>query len=116
MNTTISSLTVGIPVPDLPLAVAWYRRLLGPAEEIEPVPGVCLVLPGVWLQLFEHGKSPPNPSIVRFETEDLQARREQALGLGVTVGEIESVPGAVRYFDFGDPFGNPLSFYELLEG
>jgi hypothetical protein len=39
----------------------------------------------------------------------------QALSLGTDVGEIETVPKAVRYFEFRDPFGNRLSFYELLE-
>jgi hypothetical protein len=41
--------------------------------------------------------------------------RELALALGTDVGEIETVPEAIRYFEFRDPFGNQLSFYEILQ-
>jgi hypothetical protein len=37
-----------------------------------------------------------------------------ASSLSIDVEQIETVSGAVRYFEFRDPFGNRLSFYELL--
>jgi hypothetical protein len=32
----------------------------------------------------------------------------------MNVDQIETAPEAVRYFEFRDPFGKRLSFYELL--
>jgi lactoylglutathione lyase len=66
------------------------------------------------VQLFESKINSSNLAVVRFESRDIEASRMQALSLGTDVGEIETVPGAVRYFEFRDPFGNRLSFYELL--
>ena len=112
----INSFTVGLPVTDLSTAIEWYRRLLGNVEEINPAPGVWefRIVPSGWLQLFEGKASGPNRAIVRFESADIEASRELALSLGTDVTEIETVPEAVKYFEFRDPFGNQLSFYELL--
>jgi hypothetical protein len=51
---------------------------------------------------------------VRFESHDIEASRLLAASLSINVDQIETVPEAVRYFEFRDPFGNRLSFYELL--
>ena len=115
--TKIKSFTVGLPVTDLNSAVEWYRRLLGEVEEINPAPGVWefrIIFSG-WLQLFESEINGSNPTVVRFESDDIEASRMLAVSLGTDVGEIETVPEAIRYFEFRDPFGNQLSFYELLE-
>ena len=116
METRIKSFTVGVPVTDLNSAVEWYRRLLGDVEEINPAPGVWefQIISSGWLQLFECEPNGSNPAVVRFESDDLEASRTLALSLGTDVSEIETVPEAVRHFEFRDPFGNQLSFYELL--
>jgi glyoxylase I family protein len=113
----INSFTVGLPVTDLTTAIEWYRRLLGNAEEINPAPGVWefRIVPSGWLQLFEGEVSGPNPAIVRFESDDIEGSRQLALSLGTDVTEIKTVPEAVKYFEFRDPFSNQLSFYELLQ-
>ena len=49
-----------------------------------------------------------------FESHDIEASRMLASNLSNNVDQIETVPEAVRYFEFRDPFGNRLSFYELL--
>jgi lactoylglutathione lyase len=114
--TKVRTFTVGLPVTDLNSAIEWYRRLLGEVEEINPAPGVWefQIISSGWLQLFESKIYRPNPAVVRFESDDIEASRMQALSLDTDVGEIETVPGTVRYFEFPDPFGNRLSFYELL--
>jgi lactoylglutathione lyase len=114
--TKINSFTVAIPVGDLNEGIAWYRRLIAGAGEVEPAPGVweCEIMPAVWLQLFEQTFSASNPTVIRFESENIEASRKLASQLCPEVGEIETVPGVVRYFDFDDPFGNQLSFYEVL--
>jgi lactoylglutathione lyase len=115
--TKVKTFTVALPVTDLNSAVEWYRQLLGEVEEINPAPGVWefQIVSSGWLQLFEREINNPNLAVVRFESDDIEASRMQALSLGTDVGEIETVPEAVRYFEFRDPFGNQLSFYELLE-
>jgi predicted enzyme related to lactoylglutathione lyase len=116
MTTRISSFTVGLPVTDLNKAVEWYRRLLGEVEEINPAPGVWefQITSSGWLQLFESEPNGSNSAVVRFESDDIEASRMLAVSLGTDVAEIQTVPEAVRYFEFRDPFGNQLSFYELL--
>ena len=114
--TQVKTLTVGLPVTDLNGAVEWYRRLLGKVEEIHPAPGVWefQITSSGWLQLFKSEINHPNLAVVRFESDDIEASRTLALRLGTDVGQIETVPEAIKYFEFRDPFGNQLSFYELL--
>jgi len=33
---------------------------------------------------------------------------------GIRTGEVSEVPGVARSFDFADPYGNPLGFYQDL--
>lgn len=116
MSTKILSFTVGLPVADLNSAVEWYRRLPGEVEEVNPAAGVWefQIISSVWLLLFETEPQDSNPAVVRLETENIAASRMIAVSLGTDVGEIETVPEAVRYFEFQDPFDNKLTFYELL--
>lgn len=111
------SMTVGIPVPNLERAVAWYRRLLGGAAEINPAPGVWefRVTSSAWLQLLEGREDAANAAVVRIETDDVETTHAFVAGLGAEVNEIHTVPGAVRYFESSDPFGNRLSFYEMAD-
>jgi lactoylglutathione lyase len=114
--TKVKTFTVGLPVTDLNSAVEWYRQLLGEVEEVNPAPGVWefQIVPSGWLQLFESEINEPNQTVVRFESHDIEASRMLASSLSINVDQIETVPDAVRYFEFRDPFGNRLSFYELL--
>ena len=114
--TKVKTFTVGLPVTDLNSAVEWYRRLLGEVEEVNPAPGVWefQIVPSGWLQLLESEINEPNQSVIRFESHDIEASRMLVLSLSIHVDQIETVPEAVRYFEFHDPFGNRLSFYELL--
>src|SRR4030095_534341 len=98
MESRIKSFTVGLPVADLKSAVEWYRRLLGEVEELNPASSVCefQIISSGWLQLFEGEPNGSNPAVVRFESDDLEASRMLAVSLGTDVGEIETVPAAVR--------------------
>ena len=113
----IKSITIGLPVPDLKKATAWYREILGNPEIINPAPGVSeLSLTSTsWLQLFQVENIESNPTVLRFESNDIKLSHELALKHGSQVGDVETVPDVVKYFDFQDPYGNMLSFYELLE-
>ncbi|RMI13177.1 VOC family protein [Cellulomonas triticagri] len=113
----VSSVTVGLPVGDLAAATLWYRRVLELAEpDLEPADGVVEFEVGpVWLQL---GSEPSGRSgaevVLRLGVGDAASERERLRGLGVAVGPIEHVEGAVDYFDFVDPDGNRLSIYSLV--
>lgn len=113
----INSVTVGLPVTNLVQAIDWYRQLLGKLEELNPAEGIweVCVTPSFTLQLFELESEETSSKNVGFETSDIEASRTLVLSLGVMAGEIETVPDAVRYFEFSDPFGNLLSFYQLCK-
>jgi len=112
----IKSITIGLPVSDLKKATDWYSELLGNPEVINPAPDVSelSLTETFWLQLFQVENTGSNPTILRFESNDIVVSHELALQHGIHVDEVETVPGFVKYFDFQDPFGNSLSFYELL--
>ena len=114
----INSVTVGLPVTDLKRATDWYRQLLGEREEVIPMDGVweIQVASSFWLQLFELDAEESSSKSVNFETENIEQSHELVLSLGVEAGQIETVPEAVQYFEFSDPFGNLLSFYKPLSG
>ncbi len=101
--------TVTIPVRDLPTAREWYGRLLGKAPDLEPVPGVVEFRVGdTWLQLQE-GSPGTQGWDFRFGVRDLEHERRRLDELGIVVGETVTVPAVIRFFDFRDPDGNPLS-------
>jgi predicted enzyme related to lactoylglutathione lyase len=106
--------TVGLPVSDLGRAVRWYQEVFGLGEpDLAPADGVLEFQVGpVWLQL---SAAPPAPSatgtVTRFGVADAGAERSRLARLGVAVGPLEHVEGAVDYFDFTDPDGNRLSLY-----
>ena len=113
----ISTVTVGLPVADLERAKDWYRQLFARAEEQVPIDGVWEISPAAsfWLQLFEQVGLESSAKVVRFETSDIDAAHSLVKRIGgQAVTDVESVPDVVKYFDFRDPFGNLLSFYEML--
>ncbi|WP_051332349.1 VOC family protein [Cucumibacter marinus] len=108
--------TVGIPVPSLAEAEAWYGQLLGGgAEKFEPAPGVVefKATPNVWLQIFEVENHQPTGAVVRFLVEDMAVAQAARAEAGIDTGEAIEVPGIVTYSEFADPFGNALGFYAL---
>lgn len=112
----VSSVTVGLPVGDLGRAVRWYQEVFGLGEpDLAPADGVLEFQVGpVWLQL---SAAPVAPSaagtVTRFGVADAGAERSRLARLGVAVGPLEHVEGAVDYFDFTDPDGNRLSLYSF---
>ncbi|MDA3644601.1 VOC family protein [Saccharopolyspora indica] len=113
----LRSATVGMPVSDLRRAVEWYQRVFALAgPDLEPADGVVeFQLGPIWLQLGEEPTARSGAEVVtRFDVADVAAERDRLVGLGVEVGPLEHVPGAVDYFDFADPDGNRLSLYTLL--
>ncbi len=109
----VVSVTVGVPVTDLAAAVAWYRRVLElPEPDLEPADGVVEFKVGrIWLQLWQEASPRGGDVVVRLGVPDVDRQWARLRALGVAVGPVEHVPGAVDYVDFVDPDGNRLSLY-----
>jgi predicted enzyme related to lactoylglutathione lyase len=113
----ITSVTVGLPVTDIEAACLWYGAVFERAEpDLEPADGVAeYEIGGVWLQLFEDANAEEQSVAVRFGVDDVAAQHARIGALGIDVGPLERVPGAVDFFDFQDPDGNVLSLYSLID-
>lgn len=112
----LQSVTIGLPVPDLHHAVAWYQQLIGRPPDLEPAPGVAEfeLTPRCWLQLLEGKKQPGQGNILRVGVTDLNLACEHLRQMGIEPGPIRRVEGVVAYCGFSDPFGNQLSLYQVL--
>lgn len=118
MKQKIESIAIGIAVKDVKEASRWYKTLLGDVEIVEPAPGTIelQLTEDAWLQLDDTGylKVGGNGSIVRFGTKDIDGMHKIVKNLTPDIGDIELVEGVIRYFDFKDPAGNRLSYYQLI--
>lgn len=111
-------ITVGVPVPDLERAVDWYTQIVGrPLESLSPMEGITElhVAPGAWLQLFQEPADTFEPSraVMRFKTEGIEKDATRLRAAGIEIGEVTHIPGIVFFAEFNDPFGNPVSLYQL---
>ena len=109
-------MTVGVPVPDLGEARAWYTRVLGREPDLAPVPRIVEfeVVPGSWLQLVERPPAGEAAWVFRIGVGDIEAERTRLLALGVGVDPVERIEGVIAYCDYRDPYGNRLSAYQDL--
>jgi lactoylglutathione lyase len=116
MKQSIENITIGIAVKDVKEAARWYKALLGDVETMEPAPGTMelRLTESTWLQLDDTGYLEVGGSIIRLETKDMDAMYKTVKKLMPDTGDIELVEGVIRYFDFKDPAGNRLSYYQLM--
>jgi lactoylglutathione lyase len=118
MTQRIVGITIGIAVKDVAEATKWYKSLLGDVETMEPAPGTIelKLTDDSWLQLDDTGYLAPGgeSSIIRLEAKDIESAHKQAKELDPKAGDIETVEGVIRFFDFKDPAGNRLSYVELM--
>ncbi|SBN61396.1 VOC family protein [Curtobacterium sp. 9128] len=113
----ITSVTVGLPVTDIEASCLWYGAVFERVEpDLEPDEGIAeYEIGGIWIQLFEDDQAEENAVIVRFGVDDVAAQHTRIGALGIDVGPIECVDGAVDWFDVRDPDGNVLSLYSLAD-
>ena len=116
--SNIESITIGIGVKNVAQAAEWYKKLLGKVEVVEPAPGTIelQLKESIWLQLDDTGylEVGGGSAIIRLSTEDIEATYETVKSLASDVNDIETVEGVIRYFDFKDPYGNRLSYYQMM--
>ena len=110
----ILSTTVGLPVTNLADSVKWYQEVFQISQVQHPMEGVAEMKIGtVWLQLYENN-SITAENALRFGVTNVEKVRKRLVEMGLRVEEISEVPDLIRYFDFRDPDGNGMSFYQLL--
>ncbi|WP_420369033.1 VOC family protein [Curtobacterium sp. L1-20] len=113
----ITSVTVGLPVTDIEASCLWYGAVFERTEpDLEPDEGIAeYEVGGIWIQLYEDDDAEENPVSVRFGVDDVTAQHARIGALGIDVGPVECVDGAVDWFDVRDPDGNVLSLFSLVD-
>lgn len=113
----ITSVTVGLPVTDIEASCLWYGAVFERTEpDLEPEDGVAeYEVGGIWIQLYVDEQAEENPVSVRFGVDDVAAQHARIGALGIDVGPVECVDGAVDWFDVRDPDGNVLSLFSLVD-
>lgn len=107
--------TVNVFVTDIAESTRWYRAILDDAPMMQPTPSATAfeVVEGVWLEMLESEEVNPGDFAVRFGVKDVRAEKARLESLGVKTGEVLQPDPRVLLFDFRDPDGNLLTFYEL---
>ncbi|MDM7891712.1 VOC family protein [Curtobacterium caseinilyticum] len=113
----ITSVTVGLPVTDIEASCLWYGAVFQRTDpDLEPEDGVVeYEIGGIWLQLYLDPDAEQRPATVRFGVDDVRSQHARIGSLGIDVGPVECVDGAVDWFDVRDPDGNVLSLYSLVD-
>ncbi|WIA99949.1 MULTISPECIES: VOC family protein [unclassified Curtobacterium] len=113
----ITSVTVGLPVTDIEASCLWYGAVFERLEpDLEPEDGVAeYEVGGIWVQLFVDPDAEDNPVSLRFGIDDVRAQHDRIAALGIDVGPVGCVDGAVDWFDVRDPDGNVLSLFSLVD-
>jgi catechol 2,3-dioxygenase-like lactoylglutathione lyase family enzyme len=117
-----SSLTVSYQVSDIKKSIEWYRNVLGfnllyHVEEM----GWCEMmteLKGVNIGLSQVEK--PNVGLagkLTWGVKDIDLARKMLEGKKVRFdGPTQEIPGMVKLATFFDPDGNPMMFFQDLQG
>jgi predicted enzyme related to lactoylglutathione lyase len=125
MDLTMKLELVPVPVSDVDRGKAFYVDKLGFVADVdvEPAPGVRIVQltpPGsacsIVLSTGLGGRADMTPGTIRglhLDVDGLEAARDELIGRGVDVGEIDDVGGGVRYAPITDPDGNGFVLQEM---
>ena len=110
-----ASTTISIPVSNLGQSVNWYKKLLMIEESISPAPEVIefKIKDNTWVQLFEVETFTNSQNILRLEVDAIKEAHKRVSQLTTNIQGIEYIENVVYYFDFSDPDGNLLSFYQI---
>ena len=105
---TVTELFAGMPVTDLPAALAWYERLLGGAPAFYPNDDEAVWrVAGGWVYVVRDAARAGN-ALVTLLVDDLDAEVAALAARGIRPGPIETIPGAVRTAKIEDPDGNRI--------
>jgi predicted enzyme related to lactoylglutathione lyase len=110
----ITHVFAGIPVSDHEAALEWYERLLGRPPDRIPTDGDAVwALSETGLIYVVRDAPRAGGSLVTLIVDDLDAWIADVSARGITAGEIDTVPGAVRRTAVTDPDGNRITVGEV---
>jgi len=110
---------VPVPVSDVDRAVEYYVRLgfvvdvdVRPADgvrvvQLTPPGSACSI--GVGTGLPAYDGTPGSVRGLHLVVDDMERARDELIGRGVEVGEVQDVGGGVLYASLEDPDGNTLT-------
>lgn len=115
---------IPIPVADVERSIAFYVDVLGftkdvdvrPAEgirvvQVTPEGSGCSIGFGTGLEVY--AGEPGSVRGLHLVVEDLAEARDELVGQGVAMSEIQDFGGGVRGAHFADPDGNTLELQEM---
>lgn len=115
IQNRFTGLTQQLKVPDIQAGRDFYARLFGRAPDVEPHEDFkeWELVSTSWLQLAEGIPEPAGR--LRLGVEDLASERVRVQKeLGLVCSPIERIPGLAAWFNFDDPWGNRLGFFQDL--
>jgi predicted enzyme related to lactoylglutathione lyase len=110
-----TSMTIGVPVPDVEAGRDWYGRLFGREPDLVSAPGVYewRAFAGAWVQVVAGRPAAGDTgTVLRLGVNDLATTVERFIELGGKLGARTEIPDVIVIQELRDPFGNRLSFYE----
>lgn len=125
MDLTLKLELVPVPVSDIDRAKAFYTDQLGFAldVDVEPAPGVrvvqltppgsaCSIVLSAGLGSLADSAAGTARGL-HLVVDGIEEARDELIGRGVEVGEIDDVGGGVRYAAISDPDGNTFVLQEM---
>lgn len=112
-------MTLQLEVGDTEQARSFYGAVFNHEPEYEPHDDFLewRVTPKgeTWVQVVGvSGEVRPQLNRVRFTVTDIASVHALVVDTGAHVSPISELPGVVRFFDFTDPWGNHLGYYQDL--
>ena len=111
------AVTVGVPVRDLPAAIAWYQAAfdLGEPDQV-PMDGLVeFDLGAFWLQMAADPRLAGQEGIsVNISVDDASAVQQGFSSKGLRVTEVQRIEGVVEFFELTDLDGNAIGFVTEL--
>lgn len=111
------TVTVGIPVHNLELAIAWYQSTfdLGDPDQTLLDGLAEFNLGAFWLQLALSPSLAGSEGIsVNISVKDASAEHQRFRGRGLIVSEVQRFEGIVEFFELTDLDGNKIGFVTEL--
>jgi catechol 2,3-dioxygenase-like lactoylglutathione lyase family enzyme len=116
---------VPVPVTDVDQAKAFYTDKVGfivdvdvqPSEgmrvvQLTPPGSACSIVIGTGLNEISD-MTPGAQKGLHLVVPDIDRARDELVGRGVAVGEVQDVGGGVKYARFADPDGNSMLLQEM---
>jgi catechol 2,3-dioxygenase-like lactoylglutathione lyase family enzyme len=116
---------VPVPVTDVDTAKAFYTEKVGfivdvdvrPFEgmrvvQLTPPGSACSIVIGTGLNDISD-MTPGTQKGLHLVVPDIDKARDELIGRGVAVGEVQDVGGGVKYAWFADPDGNSMVLQEM---